>query len=98
MFIVMVRFQVLGTFEEIEPSIQRLLATIVRRQPGFQSARIHRRDDGAEVVNYMIWNDRASFDAFRTRHKDEVWHDVGRFGPQSSIYDVVHEARSEASG
>jgi heme-degrading monooxygenase HmoA len=91
MFTVLVRFSVTSTPEEIESSVLGLVTSIVRHQPGFRQSRIHRRDDASEVVNMMVWDDRASFDGFRARHKDDVAAAVGRYGPQFSFYDVVEE-------
>jgi heme-degrading monooxygenase HmoA len=91
MFTVMVRFSVTSTPEEIESNVVRLVSNIVRHQPGFRQSLIHRRDDASEVVNAMVWDDRASFDGFRARHKDDVAAAVGRFGPQFSFYDVLEQ-------
>jgi heme-degrading monooxygenase HmoA len=91
MFTVMVRFSVTSTPDEIESNVVGLVSNIVRHQAGFRRSLIHRRDDASEVVNVMIWDDRASFDGFRARHKDDVTAAVGRFGPQFSFFDVVEE-------
>ncbi len=37
--------------------------SVIRRQPGYHSANLHRGLDGTHVVNYAQWRSRADFEA-----------------------------------
>lgn len=91
MYVVMVEFPVESEkSEEVVATVHELLDTIVRRQEGFQLARIHREIDGGKVINYMQWRSKQDFDSFRAAHKDQVTAAIGTFGPRFCFYDVEH--------
>ena len=93
MYIVMVEFPVeAGQSDEVVATVRGLLDSLVSKQEGFQSARIHRATEGGKVVNYMQWRRKEDFDAFRAAHKDQVTAAVGKFGPKFFFYEVVHTA------
>jgi len=89
----------INTFE-VEPyDADRLIALLVeateavmRRQPGFISANIHKSEDGARVVNYAQWATKDAFAAMRANpeaqaHMKACAALAKRFDPV--IYNVV---------
>lgn len=91
MFIVMVDFSVeANKAEKVVEVVGDLLERLVRRQPGFESARLHREIEGGRVVNYMQWRDRQAFDDFRARHKDEVTAAISPFAPRFGFFGIEH--------
>src|SRR5919198_3803110 len=49
--------------EELIALLDRATVEVMRHQPGFVSANIHRSLDGTRVVNYAQWSSRAAFEA-----------------------------------
>ena len=89
-FVVMVEFAVEDETGAVIDTVRDLLDGLVAGQPGFQSARLHRGEDGNGVINYMRWNDRAAFDAFRQAHGGRVTEAIGAYVPQFRFYEIVH--------
>ncbi|HKO93618.1 MAG TPA: antibiotic biosynthesis monooxygenase family protein [Polyangiaceae bacterium] len=66
--------------DQQEAVVQALIRTtdeVMRHQPGFVSASIHKSLDGTKVANYAQWRDRADVDAMlqdhvAQRHLNEV--------------------------
>ena len=94
MFIALVLFEPGDTdADETQEAVRGVLDTIVRHQPGFRRARLHRGTGPSEgmVVNYMEWESAEAFHAFRERHGPEVTASVGRFNPRFTFHTVAHE-------
>jgi quinol monooxygenase YgiN len=63
---------------------------IVKTQPGFVSANLHRSLDGVKVVNYAQWRSMQDFDAFRANpevssHAQKLWEFPP---PDFHIYEI----------
>jgi quinol monooxygenase YgiN len=63
---------------------------IVKTQPGFVSANLHRSLDGVKVVNYAQWRSLQDFDAFRgnpevSSHAQKLWEFAP---PDFHIYEI----------
>ena len=64
---------------------------VMRKQPGFVSANIHRSLDGRRVTNYAQWRSREAFEAMlqnqeATEHMGEAAKIAERFEPH--LYEV----------
>ena len=46
--------------------LDRATEIVMRKQPGFISANIHRSLDGTKVANYAQWRSKADFEAMQT--------------------------------
>jgi heme-degrading monooxygenase HmoA len=73
---------------------------VMRHQPGFISANIHRSFDGQRVTNYAQWHSREDFEAMLRNpeaqaHMRQVTDVVDSFEPR--LYQVVF-AESKAEG
>jgi quinol monooxygenase YgiN len=94
-YIVMVEFPVPPEqSEQVVSTVRGLLDNIVRKQHGFDFARIHREAKGGKVINYMQWRSQDAFDKFRAVHKDEIGAAIGKFGPKFSFYEIVYTAET----
>jgi quinol monooxygenase YgiN len=65
--------------------------SVMRKQPGFVSANIHRSLDGRRVTNYAQWRSREAFEAMlqnqeATEHMGEAAKIAERFEPH--LYEV----------
>jgi heme-degrading monooxygenase HmoA len=65
---------------------------VMRKQPGFISANIHRSLDGARVTNYAQWRSREAFEAMlgdreAAEHMGEAATIAERFEPH--LYEVT---------
>ena len=65
---------------------------VMRKQPGFVSANIHRSLDGTRVANYAQWRSREAFEAMlqnqeAAEHMGEVAKIAERFEPH--LYEVT---------
>lgn len=65
---------------------------VMRKQPGFISANIHRSLDGARVTNYAQWRSREAFEAMlgdreAAEHMGEAARIAERFEPH--LYEVT---------
>jgi heme-degrading monooxygenase HmoA len=65
--------------------------TVVRKQPGFVSANIHRSLDGTRVTTYAQWRSREAFEAMlhnqeAAEHMGEAARIAERFEPH--LYEV----------
>jgi len=91
MFIVNVLFETSDT-DAVLAAVKDLLERIVSRQPGFRRARLHAGVEPSTdvVVNYMEWDSRDAFMAFRAAHGSEVTEAVGRFAPRFLFFEVAH--------
>ena len=70
--------------------------SVMKRQPGFISANIHRSLDGKRVVNYAQWRSKADFEAMQKnpeagRHMQAAGQMAEKFEPV--LYEVasVHD-------
>ena len=66
--------------------------SVMRKQPGFISANIHRSLDGTRVTNYAQWRSREAFEAMlgdreAAEHMGEATRIAERFEPH--IYEVA---------
>jgi quinol monooxygenase YgiN len=64
---------------------------VMRKQPGFVSANIHRSFDGTRVTNYAQWRSREAFEAMiqnqeAAEHMGEAARIAQRFEPH--LYEV----------
>ncbi|WP_306117603.1 MULTISPECIES: antibiotic biosynthesis monooxygenase [unclassified Roseitalea] len=91
MFIVNVLFETSDT-DAVLAAVKDLLERLVSRQPGFRRARLHAGVAPSEnvVVNYMEWDSREAFQAFRAAHGAEVTEAVGRFEPRFLFFQIAH--------
>lgn len=67
-------------------------AKFMATQPGFVSISLHRSEDGAHVVNYIQWSDRAKLKA--AHHAPEFrrkWPQFGKIAEEIDpcLYEVV---------
>ena len=65
---------------------------VMRKQPGFVSANIHRSLDGTRVANYAQWRSREAFEAMlqnqeAAKHMGEAAKIAERFEPH--LYEVT---------
>ena len=65
--------------------------TVMRKQPGFISANIHRSSDGTRVTNYAQWRSKEAFEAMlrdreAAEHMGEAARIAERFEPH--LYEV----------
>lgn len=65
---------------------------VMRKQPGFISANIHRSLDGARVTNYAQWRSREAFEAMlgdreAAEHMGQAARIAERFEPH--LYEVT---------
>jgi heme-degrading monooxygenase HmoA len=65
--------------------------TVMRKQPGFVSANIHKSLDGTRVTNYAQWQSREAFEAMlhyqeAAEHMGEAARIAERFEPR--LYEV----------
>jgi heme-degrading monooxygenase HmoA len=60
---------------------------VMRRQPGFISANMHRSLDGTRVVNYMQWESMAAFEA--TFDDPEAQAQRARIGAVAAGYEMA---------
>ncbi len=49
--------------QELLDLLEEATTSVMRRQPGYHSANLHRGLDGIHVVNYAQWRSRADFEA-----------------------------------
>jgi quinol monooxygenase YgiN len=64
---------------------------VMRKQPGFVSANIHRSLDGTQVTNYAQWRSREVFEAMlqnqeAAKHMEDAARIAERFDPH--LYEV----------
>ncbi len=64
---------------------------IVKTQPGFVAAHLHRSLDGVKVVNYAQWQSLPDYDAFRSNstvssHSQKLWEFPP---PDVHLYEIV---------
>jgi len=88
----------INVFTVAQEDQQRLVEVLVdatqavmRKQPGFVSANIHRSLDGRRVTNYAQWRSREAFEAMlqnqeATEHMGEAAKIAERFEPH--LYEV----------
>jgi heme-degrading monooxygenase HmoA len=67
--------------------------SVMRKQPGFVSANIHRSLDGTRVTNYAQWRSREAFEAMlqnqeAAEHMGEAARIAQRFEPH--LYEVSY--------
>ena len=77
---------------ELVELLETATETVMRHQPGFVSANIHRSLDGTHVVNYAQWRSAADFDAMR-QQPDATQHMAGAFAladVEGHLYEVVY--------
>ena len=79
---------------ELSPKIQRLVRDIVSKQPGFLASHLHLSTDGQKVLNYLQWESREAFDAFRQdeEKQQQIRPVIGPYGPKPRVYEVVFSA------
>jgi heme-degrading monooxygenase HmoA len=66
---------------------------VMRKQPGFVSANIHRSLDGTRVTNYAQWQSREAFEAMlRDREAAEHMGEAARIaeGFEPHLYEVSY--------
>jgi quinol monooxygenase YgiN len=66
--------------------------TVMKKQPGYISANIHKSLDGVRVVNYAQWRSREDFEAIFTK-PDVTAHMLGIMSFAKSdyhLYEVVY--------
>jgi heme-degrading monooxygenase HmoA len=68
-------------------------ARFMSTQPGFISVCLHKSEDGAHIVNYVLWNDRKTLEA--AHHSPEFRQKWPRFGElineaEPCLYEVTH--------
>lgn len=80
--------------QELSEKIQGLVREIVSQQPGFRASHLHLSTDGEKVLNYLQWDSRAAFDAFRADESKQqhIRPVIGPYGPKPRLYDVVYSA------
>jgi heme-degrading monooxygenase HmoA len=88
----------INVFTVVQEDQQRLVDDLVnatqkvmRKQPGFVSANIHRSLDGTRVTNYAQWQSREAFEAMlhnqeAAEHMGEAARIAQRFEPH--LYEV----------
>lgn len=89
----------------VEPEYQQRLVdvlveatqAVMRRQPGYVSANIHRSLDGTRVTNYAQWRSREVFEAMlrdpeATAHREEASRIAEKFEPYLYEVSFVDEA------
>ena len=88
----------INVFTVVQEDQQRLVDDLVnatqkvmRKQPGFVSANIHRSLDGTRVTNYAQWQSREAFEAMlhnqeAAEHMGEAARIAERFEPH--LYEV----------
>jgi quinol monooxygenase YgiN len=52
--------------------LDRATVNVMRKQPGFISANIHRSLDGTKVANYAQWRSKADFEAMQKNPEAEA--------------------------
>ncbi|MDJ0735346.1 MAG: antibiotic biosynthesis monooxygenase family protein [Nostocaceae cyanobacterium] len=63
---------------------------IVKQQPGFVSANIHKSIDGVKVANYAQWQSQADYENFINNSQVQAKSaKIRAFKPDSHIYEVV---------
>ncbi len=67
-------------------------AKFMATQPGFVSIRLHRSEDGAEIVNYVQWKSREQLEA--AHHSPEFrdrWPEFGQLVREAEpkLYELV---------
>ncbi|MDJ0536597.1 MAG: antibiotic biosynthesis monooxygenase family protein [Xenococcaceae cyanobacterium MO_207.B15] len=76
--------------DELIDTIQELLP-VIKTQPGFVSANLHKSIDGEKVANYAQWESMEDFNAFR--NNGEIQKKAAKlftFGqPDAHIYEIV---------
>lgn len=76
--------------DELIAAIEEFLE-IVKTQPGFVSANLHKSIDGVKVANYAQWASMEEFEAFRNnaqvQQKAEKLFTFGQ--PDSHVYEIV---------
>lgn len=79
---------------------QQATDEVMRRQPGFVSASIHRSFDGTKVINYAQWETREAFTAmFRNPQANAHMSKLAEIGtPDPMLCEVisVHPASEDA--
>jgi quinol monooxygenase YgiN len=90
----------INVFTVAQENQQRLVDVLVdatqkvmRKQPGFVSANIHRSLDGTRVTNYAQWQSREAFEAMlqnqeAAEHMGEAARIAQRFEPH--LYEVSY--------
>src|SRR5829696_6628058 len=84
----------INVFTVAQEDQQRLVDVtqkVMRKQPGFVSANIHRSLDGTRVTNYAQWRSREAFEAMlhnqeAAEHMGEAARIAERFEPH--LYEV----------
>jgi hypothetical protein len=62
---------------------------ILKQQPGYIASAIHRSLDGLKVVNYVQWQNQASYDAYINNRDIALATKItGFFAPDSHLYDI----------
>jgi len=79
--------------EEQQALINRIsnyVEAVVRRQPGFVSASLHKSLDGERVVNYAQWRSRKDFDNFFTNPDyQSLGAEIFKLKPEINFYEVA---------
>jgi heme-degrading monooxygenase HmoA len=75
--------------------LDRATEAVMRKQPGFISANIHRSLDGTKVANYAQWRSRADFEAMQKNpeagvHMKEATELADRLEPVLYEVSSVH--------
>jgi quinol monooxygenase YgiN len=83
--------------DDLVALLDRATEQVMRRQPGFISASIHRSVDGTRVTNYAQWRSRADFEAMLSHqearaHMTEAAALALRFDPVLYTVASVHRA------
>lgn len=79
--------------EEQQDLINRIsnyVEAVVKKQPGFISASLHRGLDGKSVVNYAQWRSRKDFDSFFTNPDyQSLGAEIFKLKPEINFYEVA---------
>lgn len=80
----------------LRDGIERLVAEIVSKQPGFIAAHLHLSQDGRKVLNYFQWESQEAFEAFRSDEEKQrvIRQVIGPYDPKPRVYDIVYSAVS----
>jgi quinol monooxygenase YgiN len=76
--------------QELIDTIEEFLE-IVRLQPGFVSANLHKSTDGVKVANYAQWQNMEAYEAFRNNAEVQAKAEkLRQFDtPDSHVYEIV---------
>jgi quinol monooxygenase YgiN len=85
------------TQEQVARALSRATDEVMKSQPGFVSASIHKSLDGRKVANYAQWRSREHFEVMlqnpaAKQHMAEIASLVERFEPTLYTVASVHSA------